>query len=196
MRWLEYCKAPKSNLAQKRSKSKLSPEISCLHTDLSKCISDHEYIQGNAAFSSGFATLVSAAIVVQGHDSLSTGVRVGISIGITFLWAAQNALRIDQQGWINNFAAFLQLGSTIVIVLVLFVMTPERATTHDVFTSTYNSTGFPFPYVCFIGILSTLFSFSGYEGNRSDFQHVLILLPSHSSGCSYGGRDERCWSRR
>ena len=89
------------------------------------------YVEGIAAFSSGFATLINAAIVLQGNDSLSTGIQVGIGIGITLLWAVQNALRIDQQGWLNNFAAFLQFCSTIVIVVILLVMTPERATAHD-----------------------------------------------------------------
>ncbi|CAF4055946.1 unnamed protein product [Rotaria sordida] len=42
-------------------------------------------------------------------------------------------------------------------------MAPQRATAKDVFTSVYNGTGFPFAYVCCIGILSTIFSFSGYE---------------------------------
>jgi hypothetical protein len=84
------------------------------------------------------------------------------------LWAIQNALRIDQQGWLNNLAATFQISSSIVIVIVLLVMAPERATAHDVFTSTYNGTGFPFAYVCCISILSTLFSFAGYEGNKKN----------------------------
>ena len=95
---------------------------------------------------------------------MSVGVQVGISVGITFVWAVQNALRIDQQGWLNNLATFLQIGSTIGTVIVLFIMTPQRATVYDVFTSTYNGTGFPYSYVYCISILSTLFSFSGYEG--------------------------------
>ncbi|CAF0892591.1 unnamed protein product [Adineta steineri] len=118
---------------------------------------------GDAAFSSGFATMVNAAIVINGGDSLSTGVQVAIGIGITFIWAVQNALRIDQQGWLNNLAAFFQISSTIAIVIVLFVMAPQRAAASDVFTSTYNGTGFPMGYVYCISILSTLFSFAGYE---------------------------------
>ncbi|CAF1989261.1 unnamed protein product [Rotaria magnacalcarata] len=118
---------------------------------------------GDVAFASGFATIVNAAIIMGGNDSLNIGAQVGIGIGITFVWAVQNALRIDQQGWLNNFAVFFQLGSAITIVVVLFSMAPERATARDVFTSTYNGTGFSFPYVCVISILSTLFSFSGYE---------------------------------
>jgi amino acid transporter len=97
---------------------------------------------------------------------LSTGVQVAISVGITLIWAIQNALRIDQQGWLNNLAAFFQIASSIVIVIVLLVMAPQRATGLDVFTSTFNGTGFPFGYVCCISILSTLFAFSGYEGNE------------------------------
>ncbi|CAF2036296.1 unnamed protein product [Rotaria magnacalcarata] len=118
---------------------------------------------GDVAFASGFATIVNAAIIMGGNDSLNIGAQVGIGIGISFVWAVQNALRIDQQGWLNNFAVFFQLGSAITIVVVLFSMAPERATARDVFTSTYNGTGFSFPYVCVISILSTLFSFSGYE---------------------------------
>lgn len=39
----------------------------------------------------------------------------------------------------------------------------NRASAYTVFFSTINETGFSFPYVCLIGILPTLFSFSGYE---------------------------------
>ncbi|CAF3306955.1 unnamed protein product [Rotaria socialis] len=112
---------------------------------------------------SGFTTIVNAAIIMGGNDSLNTGAQVGIGIGICFVWAAQNALRIDQQGWLNNFTVFFQLGSAITIVVVLFSMASERVTARHVFTSTYNGTGFLFPYVYVISILSTLFSFSGYE---------------------------------
>jgi hypothetical protein len=90
---------------------------------------------------------------------------VAVGIGVTFLWAVQNALRIDQQGWLNNLAAFFQIFSSFAIVGVLYGKAPERATAQHVFTATYNGTGFPFAYVCCISILSTLFSFCGYEGN-------------------------------
>ncbi|CAF1286629.1 unnamed protein product [Rotaria sordida] len=117
----------------------------------------------DAAFSSGFATVVNDALILNGKSSLGIGGQVGVGIGVTFIWAVQNALRIDQQGWINNAAAVLQIISAISIAIVLVVMAPQRATAKDVFTSVYNGTGFPFAYVCCIGILSTIFSFSGYE---------------------------------
>lgn len=144
--------------------------------NLVSSIDNFEYFEGDVAFASGFATIINAAIILEGKESLSTGAQVGIGIGICFLWAVQNALRIDQQGWLNNFAVLFQLGSAIVTVIVLFAMTPQRATGHDVFISTYNGTGFPFPYVCFIGILSTLFSFSGYEGNLYKFEFFAFTI--------------------
>ena len=106
-------------------------------------------------------------MVIDGKPALSNGVQVAISIGITFVWAVQNAFRIDEQGWLNNLAAAFQMGSSVAIVIVLFVMAPQRASASDVFTTTYNGTGFPFGYVCCISILSTLFSFSGYEGKSA-----------------------------
>ncbi|CAF0949281.1 unnamed protein product [Adineta steineri] len=120
-------------------------------------------VAGDAAFASGFATMVNTAVVLNGKSSLNTGEQVGIAIAITFVWTLINTLRIDKQGWINNIAAFFQISSVIIIVIVLLVMAPERATATDVFTSTYKNTEFSFGYVYCIGILSTLFIFSGYE---------------------------------
>ncbi|CAF3690021.1 unnamed protein product [Rotaria sp. Silwood1] len=120
-------------------------------------------VAANAAFSSGFATIVNAALVLNGKDSLSQGAEVGISIGVTILWAIQNIFRIDQQGWLNNVAAVFQITSTIGIVILLFALAPERASAHDVFISTYNATGFSYSYMYCIGILTTLFSLAGYD---------------------------------
>lgn len=113
--------------------------------------------------------------MITGGDSLSINIQVGLAIGVTFLWAAKNVLRIDQQGWIYTLAAIIQILSIFLIALSLWTRAPQHATIRDVFTSTYNGTGFPFPYVCVIGILSTLFAFSGYEGNFFMAEHQLRL---------------------
>ncbi|CAF3691202.1 unnamed protein product [Adineta steineri] len=118
---------------------------------------------GDVVFSSGFASIINAIIVLNGKPPLSTPVQVIISIGIVSTWCIINALRIDQQGWLTTLATFFQIFGILIIVSVLFIAIPQHATVHDVFFSTYNSTGFPFIYVCCISILSTLFSFSGYE---------------------------------
>jgi amino acid transporter len=146
--------------------------------------------KGDAAFSSGFATILNAALILNGKSPLSIGDQVGIGIAITFVWAVQNALRIDQQGWLYTLGTFFQIISTVSVVIALLVMAPQRATAKDVFTSTYNGTGFSFAYVCCIGILSTLFSFAGYEG-RSYRQSILQRTFSYChvlffSWCSFG----------
>ncbi|CAF4399035.1 unnamed protein product [Rotaria sp. Silwood2] len=123
----------------------------------------YHWYGSDAAFSSGFAIIVNDTLMLNGKSSLSIGGQVGIGIAITLIWTIQNALRIDQQGWMNNIAAVFQISTAISIVIVLLVIAPERATAKDVFTSVYNGTGFPFAYVCCIGILSMIFSFSGYE---------------------------------
>ncbi len=43
------------------------------------------------------------------------------------------------------------------------MLAKNRTSAYDVFVATNNSTGFNFAYVCCIGILPTLFSFSGFE---------------------------------
>ena len=115
--------------------------------------------------------------------SVDDRVQVAIAIGVAILWALCNCLKIDQQGecslslcashtsifflaypgWLNNLAAFIQISSTVSIIVTILVVTKQRTSAHDVFISTINVTGFSFPYVCFIGILPTLFSFSGFE---------------------------------
>ncbi|UJR27558.1 hypothetical protein I4U23_008840 [Adineta vaga] len=119
---------------------------------------------GDVALASGFAKLINSALIISNKPSLSNETQVAIGIGILFLWCLQNALRVDQNGWLNNIAALVQVASSIIVILVLYTASGQRATVHDVFTSTYNETGFPFIYVCCISLLSTLFSFSGYEG--------------------------------
>ena len=120
---------------------------------------------GDAAFASGFANIVSSAFIISDRPPLSVNIRTAIGITILFLWCAQNSLRVDRNGWLNNIAAMFQVLSSIVIVFVLYTASSQSVTIHDLFTSTYNGTGFPFVYVCLISVLSTLFSFSGYEGN-------------------------------
>ncbi|CAF1427741.1 unnamed protein product [Rotaria magnacalcarata] len=120
-------------------------------------------VTSDVTLSSGFATILNAAMIISGNSSLSTGVQTGISIAISFIWVTTNALRIDRQGWIHTLATVIQIGGVAIIVIVLFAMARQQATAEDVFTSTYNGTGFPFIYVCFIGVVPALFSFSGYD---------------------------------
>ncbi len=42
-----------------------------------------------------------------------------LAIGIAAVWALLNALRVDQQGWLNNVAALYQVGCMCVDVPII-----------------------------------------------------------------------------
>ena len=131
---------------------------------------------GDASFAWGFASVVAAARSFSSVDAsgapsgpvMTVQEQVGVAIAVCAAWSLINALRIDQQGWVNNFAAVWQVTTTIAIIVAVISM-PGRDPDVPlgwVWTQPYNSTGFDdknFGYVCLIGLLSALFAFSGYE---------------------------------
>lgn len=132
---------------------------------------------GDATFAWGFASVCGTLRYYSSIDDagqpngtpFTTGETVGLAIGICFVWATLNILRVDQQGWINNFAAIWQVLSTFIIIIVVLAM-PERdpdIPTNWPWITSFNTTGFDdtkyFGYICLIGLLSSLFAFSGYE---------------------------------
>ena len=127
----------------------------------------------DAFFSYTFAASVNSALVMAGHEPLVKFHQILIAIAVTALWSLQNLLRIDKQGWINNFASFWQVASTISIVATLLLgcqgsesesSASSTATLNQVFFTFYNGTGFETNfYVVLIGMLTTLYSFTGYE---------------------------------
>jgi len=58
---------------------------------------------GDAAFSSGFATVVAYAVsMADPEKELTVGAQVGISIAVLASWSLLDFTRSDQQGWVNN----------------------------------------------------------------------------------------------
>ena len=71
-------------------------------------------VSATAAFASGFASIINAAVVLANNTqagtssygindvphtfSLSNNIQTAIAIGVVMLWALQNILKIDQQG--------------------------------------------------------------------------------------------------
>ncbi len=121
---------------------------------------------GDASFASGFAQVVAAAVTLgsDGNVNLSNGAVVGISLAVTFAWSLENCMRIDQQGWLNNFAAVYQVLSSFIIVIVV-LSAGAKSDGAFVFGSYNNEIGLEgnVGYVCLVGLLTTLFTFSGYE---------------------------------
>jgi amino acid transporter len=83
------------------------------------------------------------------------------------VWSLANLLRIDHQAYIHTIGAAFQVLCTLTILTTLTLTCDTAgnlATPAEVFTGTYNGTGFEsFIYVAFIGTLSALYSFTGYE---------------------------------
>eukprot|EP00455_Lapot_gusevi_P044400 TRINITY_DN553_c0_g2_i6.p1 TRINITY_DN553_c0_g2~~TRINITY_DN553_c0_g2_i6.p1 ORF type:complete len:382 (+),score=64.56 TRINITY_DN553_c0_g2_i6:133-1278(+) len=124
---------------------------------------------GDASFGYGFAQVVAAAVSLgsDGQTTLTTGQTVLVAIGVCFVWTLLNVLRVDQQGWLNNLAAVWQVFSTLAIIITVLSTAPSSASASDVFQKTINNTGLDqtnaMVYVALMGLLFSLFSFSGYE---------------------------------
>ena len=149
---------------------------------------------GDASFAFGFAFVISSAVgyspsqydpVMGPGPGLSVGATVGVAMLGCFVWALCNALRVDQQGWINNFAAAWQIVTTVVIVICILVMPPKDpdVPSNWVWNTSYNGTGVDqsnFGYVMLLGLLYACFSFSGYEAGAhmaEETQNAAVSSP-------------------
>jgi len=121
---------------------------------------------GDASFAWVFSTFLSSALSSSGFGALSNDMMVTVAIIMLFMWSLINSIRVDQMGWLMNFAAFLQLGATLSLILVVLLMCPSLNSTQYVFTTHENETGFESKsYVFCISLLFSMFSFSGYEAS-------------------------------
>ena len=108
-------------------------------------------------------------------------------MSILFLasWALINALRIDQQGVVNNFAMAWQIITTIVTIgCVVGIPSKDPDVPSDwVWNTEYTGVGVPdsaYGYIYFIGLLSALFAFSGYEAGAhlaEETQNASVSAP-------------------
>jgi len=132
----------------------------------------------NRAAMHGIATTTTSSTTTTTDMSMScapptschtygVGVQVGIAIAIAACWSVMNVMRVDQQGWLNNLAAGWQIATTIAIVAVILSPQYNKHTLNDDYTvwrSWRNKSGFHADsYVVVVGLLTSLFGFSGYE---------------------------------
>ncbi len=145
-------------------------------------------VAADAFFGYTLAAVVSSLFKMSGRPELTTAEQVGIGIFVCFLWSLQNALRIDHQGWINNFASVFQVAFSFAVIITLLVDcdSSKRASLDQVFFTFYNGTGFEsVGYVVMIGMLTTLYSFTGYEAAGI----ILRLIVIDKNIRSHVGRD-------
>ena len=121
---------------------------------------------GDAAFAYSWASFVGAGVQAAGGQELSVGSLVGISLLVLTVWTFLNFFNVSQVGWINNIAAFVQVGSVVIMLVGILSLAPKLNSINFVLTHYNNETGWTNPaYVCGIGLLSGLFGFSGYEAS-------------------------------
>ncbi len=125
---------------------------------------------GDAAFANSFATIMNAAIQASNPDAAyDQNALVGVSLAVIVLWSILNVLRIDEVSFINYFAVLCQGGGVIIIVCALLSLPDRLASDSFVFTKYENESGFDDEnqksYVVCIGLLTSLFSFAGYEAS-------------------------------
>ena len=122
----------------------------------------------------------------QGDCKLyGTGAMVGIAMAVCGCWALLNLGRVDQQGWLNNFAVSWQIATTIAIVATILSGDHGHASSHNVWEIWRNRSGWPdrdFGYVVLTGLTASLFSFSGYEAGA----HMAEETRNASTSSSWG----------
>ena len=102
------------------------------------------FFWGQVANSSGWAfgtvTFINAALAVTGWTTgpLTVHYQAMLPSLLVLLWSLLSCLRIDQVGWLNNFAAGLNFLTIIVLVVCLFAMPKTINSPEFVFTDFYN----------------------------------------------------------
>lgn len=121
---------------------------------------------GDATFAASWAAFLSASVSANGGASLDVGAQVGLSIFILLVWTLLNCFDVDSVGWVNNIAAFVQVATVVILIIGLLARSSTLNSSEFVFTYYYNSSGWSSPsYVASVGLLTAMFSFSGYEAS-------------------------------
>jgi len=138
---------------------------------------------GDASFANFFASFFCNGLQASRVGTYSSQASVGVAIGVLLLWSVLNFFRVDQVGWINNFAAFMHAGSIIVIIIVILYYSstagggPGLQPGSWVWFDYENQSGFTDDknqhalndksYISAMGITACMFSFSGFEASVS-----------------------------
>jgi amino acid transporter len=137
-------------------------------------------VANNSSFAQGLAQVISGLLYMMGLRKWTLREQVVASLVILVIWSIKNRLRIDHQGWFNNFSAIYQVLSTVLVVAVIFIYSPNLSSHDFVFTRFHNETGYTSTsYVSLLGLLMSLYGFSGYEGGATMAEET--SNPSHSA---------------
>jgi len=94
-----------------------------------------------------------------------------------------NFFHVSHLGWISNFGAFLQIFTVVVVLVGLLAAASSLNSINFVLTDYNNETGWSSViYVSGLGLLSSLFGFSGYEASA----HMAEETVGSRTAASYG----------
>lgn len=147
-------------------------------------------VAADAFFGYAFAQSVNDILTTFSY-SISIPYQVAIGLLTTTIWAAQNFLIIEVQGTINNFASIWQVFTTVTILVTLFAgatATDSLSTAEEIFLTYRNDTGFESVfYVVCIGILTSAYSFTGYEAGSHMAEETVNPKINVPKGIVYTG---------
>lgn len=129
---------------------------------------------GDASFASSFTGLMNAAIIMSDGVPYNTVEQVFISILVLFIWSLLGIFRVDKVGYINSFAAVFHFLTIGIIMFAVIASTGTLNTNSFVFETFNNDTGFSsMSYVSAIGIVVSVYCFSGYEASAHMAEETL-----------------------
>jgi amino acid transporter len=147
-------------------------------------------VAADAFFGYAFAQSVNEILITFSYE-LSIPFQVIIGVLITIIWALQNFLVIEIQGKINHFASMWQIMTTLTILITLFfgaTKSESFAAVEDIFLAYRNDTGFESVlYVVCIGILTSAYSFTGYESGSHLAEETINPKVNVPKGIFYTG---------
>jgi amino acid transporter len=139
------------------------------------------YVAVGAYYSYTFASFLNTALQYSGLSQLSEDYEVAIALAAAVVNLGLNCMRVDHVGYIANFAAVMQFGFVVAIVIVLFVMTPSFNSSEFVFFDYVNDTGFSSKsYVISVSLLFPIFAaFCAYDVSAHIAEETKSLAFKH-----------------
>jgi hypothetical protein len=97
---------------------------------------------------------------------------LAVAVAVLLVWGLLNLLRVDHLGYVQNLGAVWQVLTTLAIVatLLAYPAIDERASDKVLWRHVENESGFlSIPYVCLLGLLPSLYGFTGKWFTPSPF---------------------------
>jgi amino acid transporter len=142
---------------------------------------------GDAFFASAFASGLTLLFTLTNSEGLQFDATQTtlIAMAACFVWMVSNLMKVDHMGIITNFSALFQMATAVLILVALFATCGSNGQTssaQDLFFKYNADENLPSTfYVLLLGLLTPLYSFTGYEaaGHMSEETLGARLVAPH-----------------